>query len=196
MNSHLTILHLPKRTDRLANLMQQLDEQEIDNYTIIEGQVDLAAVFRGINNSHKSIVRLARQQKMENVIIAEDDICFLGKGAWKYFLEQLELNKDADIFLSMIYEGVIDENNRIVKNVKSFSALTLYSINAKFYDTFLGLKDMAHIDKELGTLADKFDFRVCSPFVCKQIDGFSDQKKQDCKYDKYLKGRKLFGVNQ
>lgn len=195
MNTHLSILHLSKRVDRMENLMKELEQQNITDYTIVEGIIDLAAVFRGINNSHKAIIRLAKDQCMSNCIIAEDDISFLGKGAWKYFLEQLEINQDADIFLSMIYEGKIDENNRIVKDPYSWSSMTLYSVNSKFYDTFLSINDFSHIDKEIGSMADKYDFRVCNPFICKQMDGYSDQRKQHCTYDHLLVGRKLFGVN-
>lgn len=195
MNTHLHILHLEKRQDRLLNLMKEFSEQGITDYSIMEGIIDLAAVFRGINHAHKLVVRLAREQKMENVIIGEDDLKFTAPGAWNYFLEQLELNKDADIFLSMIYEGKINEQNRVVKDGLSFSGLTLYSVQAKFYDSFLGMKELSHLDKELGSFADKYDFRVCYPFTTKQMDGYSDQKKKDCKYDHYLKGRKLFGVN-
>lgn len=195
INTHIHILHLPARKDRMETLMNEFSEQRITNYTIIEGQRDLAAVFRGINNSHKSIIRLAKAQKLPNCIIGEDDLKFTAPGAWNYFLEQLELNKDADIFLSMIYEGVVDENNRVVKNPFSFSGLTLYSVNSKFYDQFLGMKDMNHLDKELGSFADKYDFRVCDPFAAIQYNGYSDQKKKDCQYDHLLVGIKLFGVN-
>jgi hypothetical protein len=195
MNQHLHVLHLEKRKDRLEHLMKELEAQEIKEFTILEGIIDLAAIFRGISNGHKSVVRLAKRHKMPNVIIGEDDLKFTAPGAWKYFLEQLELNKETDIFLSMIYEGIVDENNRVVKNPFSFSGLTLYSVNAKFYDVFLNLNPMAHIDKELGQMADQYDFRVCNPFTTIQIDGYSDQKKKECKYDHLLKGRKLFGVN-
>lgn len=193
MNHHLHILHLEKRTDRLENLNKQLEEQEITDYSIVLGEVDLAAVFRGINNSHKKIIRMAKQKGLPNCIIAEDDIEFTSANSWKYFLEQLKINKDADLFLSMIYEGSIDENNRIVKGGKSFSGMTLYSVNSKFYDAFLGMKSMAHIDKEIAMFADKYDYRVCNPFVAVQSSGWSDQKKRFCKYDHLLVGRNMYG---
>ena len=138
---------------------------------------------------------MAKTKKMPNVIIGEDDLKFTAPGSWKYFLEQLELNKDADMFLSMIYEGVVDENNRIVKNPYSFAGMTLYSVNSKFYDVFLNVNSMNHIDKAIGALADQYDFRVCYPFTTFQADGYSDNKKQEKKYGHLLKGRKLFGVN-
>lgn len=191
MSQNLNILHLPKRTDRMENLIKELAEQEITDYTIIEGFIDLVAVFRGINLSHKSIVRLAQRQRLKSVTIAEDDICFLGKGAWQYYLDNIP--EDFDLYLGMIYEGKIGEYNRLLPDPYTFSGMTLYTIHERFYNVFLGIKDMDHIDKTLGALAGEYKFYVTDKFVCKQMDGYSDQKKRDCTYDHLLKGRKLFG---
>lgn len=195
MHIHLYILHLPERTDRLETLMKELASQGIGEFTICSGEVDAVAVFRGINLSHKRIVRMAKSYRMPNVIIGEDDLRFTALGAWQYFLKQLELNKDADIFFSMIYEGSVDENGRIIKSPTSFSGMTLYSVNSKFYDVFLQVKEMDNIDRVLGEMADQYDFRVCKEFCAYQTDGFSDNKKKERTYGHYLKGRKLFGVN-
>lgn len=191
MSHSLNILHLPKRVDRMENLVNELAEQEITDYTIIEGFIDLAAVFRGINNSHKSIVRLAQQQGLKSVTIAEDDICFFGKGAWQFYLDNMP--EDYDLYMGMIYEGKIGEDNRIMPDPYSFSGMTLYTVNERFYNTFLGVKELDHIDKTLGQLCGQYKFYVCPEFMCKQMNGYSDQKKRDCEYDHYLKGRKLFG---
>lgn len=195
MNTHLNILHLPKRTDRLENLMKELEEQEITDYTIIEG-IENSLVFRDISNSHKKIIRLAKQQKISNCIVAEDDIKFTSKGAWEYFLSQIP--KSYDIFFASLYEGKVDDNNRLLASEKQkdmLSGLTLYSISERFYDTFLNISDMNHLDKNIGVLADKYEFYVCPEFCAIQMNGFSDNKKTHCNYDHYMKGRKLFGVN-
>lgn len=195
MNTHLNILHLPKRTDRLENLMKELEEQEITDYTIIEG-IENFLVFRDISNSHKKIIRLAKQQKISNCIVAEDDIKFTSKGAWKYFLSQIP--KSYDIFFASLYEGKVDDNNRLLASEKQkdmLSGLTLYSISERFYDTFLNISDMNHLDKNIGVLADKYEFYVCPEFCAIQMNGYSDNKKIHCNYDHYMKGRKLFGVS-
>lgn len=192
MNQHIHVLHLNHRQDRMDNLMKQFKEQNIIDYTIVEGFRDLAAVFRGISISHNSIVALAAQQGLESVTIAEDDICFTAPGAWQYYLENIP--KSYDIFLGGIYEGKINEENRIMPDPFSFSGLTLYTVHSRFYNEFLNMNIMAHKDKQLGSFAGKFKYIVCNPFVAIQMDGYSDQKKQYCKYEHLLKGRKLFGV--
>lgn len=191
MNTRLYILHLEKREDRKVNLLRELEIQRINDYIIMPGFVDHAAVFRGINLAHKSIVRLAKENGLKSVTIAEDDICFLGKGAWQYYLDNMP--EDFDMYLGMVYEGKIGEDNRLLTDPFTFSGLTLYTVHERFYEKFLSVKQMDHIDKSLGALAGEYKFYVCDKFVCKQLNGYSDQKKKDCKYDHYLKGRKLFG---
>lgn len=193
MEKHLSIIHLPKRTDRMESLIKEMAEQNITDWSIVEGVIDLAAVFRGISNAHKIPVRIAQEKQLSNTIIAEDDIKFLGKGAWNYFLDFLDKNEDYDLAMGMIYEGEIDGEGRIIKHPLSFSGMTLYSVSSRFYNVFLNINSMNHIDKSLGEVADKYKFIVCDKFVAKQLNGYSDQKKRDCKYDHYLIGRKLFG---
>lgn len=186
----VNVINLPRRIERLESFKQQANEQGF-KYQVWEGIIDLAAVFRGISNAHKNIVRYAKATNQKRVFIAEDDCVFLEAGAWDYYLSKMP--EDFSLYLTMIYEGKIDENNRIVKDPYSFSGLTCYCVDESFYDVFLGVNDMDHIDKSLGALADKYNFYVCDQFVAKQLNGWSDQKKKDCQYDHYLKGRILFG---
>lgn len=188
----VNVINLPRREERLESFKHQAHEQGF-KYQVWEGIIDLAATFRGISNAHKNIVRYAKATKQKMVFIAEDDCVFLGTGAWEYYLSQIP--DEFHLYLTMIYEGKIGEDNRLVKDAFTFSGLTCYCVHESFYDVFLGITDMDHIDKRIGQLADKYNFYVCPQFVAKQLNGYSDQKKKDCKYDHYLKGRKLFGVN-
>lgn len=193
MDEIVNVINLPKRIERLESFKEQAKEQGF-KYQVWEGVIDLAAVFRGICNAHKNIIRYAKATKQKMVFIAEDDCVFLGAGAWDFYLSQMP--EEFDLYLTMIYEGKIDENNRVVKDPLSFSGLTCYCVHESFYDVFLSINDMDHIDKKIGSLADKYKFYVCPQFVAKQLNGYSDQKKRDCKYDHYLKGRKLFGAHE
>lgn len=185
----LTIIHLEHRKDRLNNLHKQIEEQGID-YCIMDGIVDKQMPFRGICRAHKFIVRLAREQRMSMVAIGEDDLQFSDKGAWDYFLEHIP--NDFDLYLGSVYEGEINGYNRVTS---SFCGLTLYIVHERFYQKFLSLRETNHLDRELGELSKLYKFYVCSPFVVKQIDGWSDNKKRYCEYDKLMEGKPFFKRN-
>lgn len=195
MKDIVHVINLPKRTDRLRQFEIQATEQNFE-YQVWDGIIDLAATFRGISNSHKQIVKYAKMKGLKRIVIAEDDCVFTGIGAYDYFLNQIP--ESYDLFFASYYEGKVDCFNRLVKADKAselLSGLTLYVINERFYYDFLNIYSLDHLDKQIGKLADKYEFYVCPEFCAVQSNGYSDNKKKECNYDHYMKGRKLFGVN-
>lgn len=188
MNTSLAILHLERREDRLRDLMEELSHQQITDYTIIPAFYNKSNPKLSINQGHKFIIQLAKEQGMENCIIAEDDICFTAKGAWQYFLSQIP--QDYDMFCGLILNGEV-RNNRIMSGMSGTQ--TLYSVHSRFYDIILQLDANSHIDRNLGSLAQNFKYLVCDPMCCIQRGGYSDNLRMNMYYDVYLEGKKLFG---
>jgi hypothetical protein len=182
----VNVLNLERRTDRLAEFDKQSKEQgfEYERWQGIEIQ---NIPFLGISVSHKAIVSDAKEKGLPMVCIAEDDCIFSAPKAWEYYLKGTP--ESFDLYLGMIYEGVIKDN----KVSSGFTGgLTLYTVHEKFYDAFLAMKSMNNLDRELGKYAHEFDYFVCNPMVCFQSNGFSDHKKSDATYDHLLVGRELF----
>jgi len=195
MKDIVNVINLPKRTDRLRSFEIQASEQGFE-YKVFDGIIDLPMVMRGISDAHKRVVRYAISKGLKRVVIAEDDIIFTSTGAYDYFLSQIP--ESYDLFFCGYYEGKVDENNRLVKSELAneiLSGLTLYVVHERFYYDFLNVYSFDNLDKQIGLLADKYEFYVCDPFVAFQANGFSDNRKRERNYDKYMKGRKLYGVN-
>lgn len=180
---------MPHRTDRWNNLMRQFSEQGITDYKIWEGIKHPDISIIGISESHKQIVRHAQTNGLQEVLIMEDDVCFCDKGAFDYFLSTKPT--DFDIYLSSVYHGHTDIDNVI----DDFCGLHCYIVHERFYDTFLNTKvqfagnAFVHFDR---ALANKGKYVVCDPFVCYQMDGFSDNKNQMATYGHLMKHRKFF----
>lgn len=139
--------------------------------------------FVAIAQAHKQIVRCAKEQGLPAVCIAEDDLYFFGYGAWDYFLAHIP--DDYDIYLGNVFHGLNEDNT-----TNDFCGLTLYICHERFYDTFLALPDINHLDR---SLAGKGRYVVCDPMVCTQRGGYSFQKRAWDSYERYLVGRRLFG---
>lgn len=200
MDKHLHILHLFGNTgnpitDRVAqqrylNLMQQLQEQEITDYTIFAGEYDEVNTKRAINRGHKQIIQHAKDKGLKNVIIMEDDCCFTGQYAWKFFLSKIP--KDYDLFTALIYSGEVNEYNR-VKNGMS-GTHTLYSVHSRFFDFLLSQPDDVHCDRNAGMYAHQFKYYVCNPMCVIQKGGYSHNLRQSMTYEPYLIGKKMYGT--
>ena len=180
----LNIIHLAKRADRFDLLKKELQDQKIENYKIWEGIIDPIIPMRGISQAHKQIVRYAQSEKLTEILIGEDDLHFTEKGGFQFFINNKPL--DYDIYLGGIFDGEIKKDN----TVDDFSGLTLYLINERFYNIFLSMPENHNLDR---ALRNKGKFLVCNPFVVFQHNGFSDNVKQLCNYNAYLKDRTLFG---
>ena len=207
MVSHrLHILHLAAKTDsdkvnkvaeqRLKNLLIELDNQNITDFTIVEGFYDPVNTKQAIQRGHKLIARLAKEQNMPMVFIGEDDLVFTAKGAWQYFISQVP--DDFDFFTALIYAGEVDETNRIRNGMSGTH--TLYVLNQRFYDVVLNQPDDVHCDRNLGQLAYQYKYYVCHKMCITQRGGYSFNLKKQMTYEPYIEGKNMFhgceGQNQ
>jgi hypothetical protein len=165
----LHIIHLAARTDRMATLRQELAVQEITNYRIWPGIIETPA-YRGVASAHHQVVAFADEQRLESVVIAEDDIRFTAPGAYRYFLNHIPAQYD--LYLGGItWRSAGDE-----KRTEKFAGLTLYKIHQRFYQTFLSAGSDDHLDRSLSGLG---AFMICDPLVAKQYPGYSDNEGRD-----------------
>lgn len=168
------------RAERYHHCLEQVKSQGI-NAVFWEG-VCVPSIKQSINLAHKEIVRYAQIAEWEYVQIAEDDIEFTKPYSCDYYMSKMP--EDFDIYLGMVYLGDIDERGV----VKEFTGLTLYTVHRRFYETFLSTPDDDHLDRLLGGLG---VYKVCQPFVCKQLNGFSSNTGKMENYDELLKSREF-----
>ena len=184
----VNFINLFFREDRLTHFQQQAKEQCFD-YIRFEAIHNKKNPKEGITQSHKAVVRKAKEDGLDMCVVCEDDIRFFDVFAYDYFLSQIP--KSFDLFFGLIYVGDVDSNNRVIS---SFSGgMTLYVIHSRFYDWFLSQPDNVHVDRHTGDYANDFEFYVCHPYVCEQIAGYSDNRHQKVlSYDVYLEGKDLY----
>lgn len=181
----LHIIHLPGREDRLNILMDELRLQQIHTRKIWDGIDDKVHPARGILKAHQQIVAWAKMHELSCIMIAEDDIKFSAKGAWRFYLDQMPGN--FDLYLGGITWGEI----RSDFTLEDFSGMVLYTISVRFYDKFLALQPGLDFDRQL---AGKGLYKICHPLVVSQHDGFSDNSRQSMEFELYEKQYPFFKV--
>lgn len=185
----LNIIHLFRRDDRYQSLRSELVKQNITDYKLWEGIEEKHNRKLGIHQAHNKIVQDAKDNNLERVFIAEDDIYWFAEGAWQYYLDNIP--EQFDIYFAMIMVGEIDNRNRLISQG---SGMTCYCVHNRFYDTFLAINPDSHIDREITSQWEKYEFYTPPKFVCSQIGGKSDNTmKAGNDYKPLLENRKLFG---
>lgn len=195
MSDTLHILHLEpttgiKRVDDVAQvryerMVEQLGSQGITDYKFHPGFFDRVNTKKAIHQGHKAIVLNAKEQGLQRVIIAEDDIIFTSSNSWTYFIS--EIPDSYDLFFGLIYVGEIDAGDRVLNGMSG--AMSLYAIHERYYDTFLSQPDDNHVDRKHGELAHKHEFYCCSPMIVKQRGGYSFNLKKENFYSVYEEGK-------
>ncbi len=174
--SKLHIIFDDRRIERYHPLMDGLEEQGITDFELHPCTV-LPDVVASINASHKAIVRMAKEQGLKEVCIAEDDLMWTAKDSWQYFLS----NKPAefDLYLACSYLP-----NELI------CGFHLYIISERFYDKFLAAPDNEHIDVCINDI--KGDYHICRPFPALQRKGYSSNNRVDCDYNVVLKETDIY----
>lgn len=174
------------REERALSIIQQSKEQGFA-VRFWEGIIDPRGGFAGINRSFKKIVQWAKDNNEPMVCIAEDDMVFSAPGAWQYYLDQMP--ETFDTYLGGIYSGQVT-GNRIMNG---YSGNTLITIHSQFYDFFLALTEDDHLDRRLGNHCFEKQYIVCQPYVCFQLNGYSDNQRRSTSHEAFMDKVKLFG---
>lgn len=175
----LHIIHDSRRVERYSPLIAELKRQNIEDFEIFPCLI-YDNVVRSINASHKMIVRIAKEQGLPEVFIAEDDLCFPSDKGWEWFLK----NKPPlyDIYISGSYDSFKRPSKQGAFRVDSIVGFQLYAVSSRYYDTFLSTPDDQHIDS-----AQKSNSMfVCFPFAAIQRPGFSANNKAFVDYNQTL----------
>jgi hypothetical protein len=180
----LHIIHLPERTDRMVLLKKELETQGINDCRLWPGIKNDVNPCQGISAAHKQIVQYAKDNNLDEITIAEDDIQFTAPGAWQYYLTNMP--GTFDLYLGSVY--VLHEIKG--HHIENFTGLTLYTIRKRFYDEFLGTPNAGNIDVNL---YGRGWYALCYPFAAIQHETYSDNSQGLINYSQYMQGKLLFG---
>lgn len=86
------------------------------------------------------------------------------------------------MYLGGISYGEIQNGNQ----VKDFSGTHFYTIRSQFYSSFLSLSGERDIDRALAGLG---KYRVCTPMIAYQADGYSNNRKRHMSFEVYRDGK-------
>ena len=181
----INIIHL-RDTDyseeRFNSLTKEMNEQRMADYRIWDGIHDTNRI-RGISKAHKQIVSYAKEKRLPDVCIAEDDVIFLGKGAFEYYVQNKPV--EYDLYLGGISDRLKVQDDYII----DFRGMTLYMVHERFYDRFLSIPENINIDAALKDLG---KYYLCPKIVCSQRAGYSYHKKRRTDYTHLLKKYQVY----
>lgn len=182
------VINLKKRTDRLEQIKMDFDNYNI-NIVEAEAEKNINEGWKGCFKSHLKCIRLAKEKKLNYIIVMEDDC----KKTVNFdinlikILDWLEKNYNKwNIFLGGI-TGVWNYNNLIkISNdldlIEISMGKTLHFViyNSNSYDFFLNHEINIPIDK---CWHNKLIGFVSVPFMAIQYESYSDIENKQISYN-------------
>lgn len=183
----INIIYDERQSDDYARLLEEFIGQSIiPKYKFWNCIINKDSVVKSINASHKMIVNWAKDNKMDYVVIAEQDLHFSCPTSWEYFLRNKPFNYDIYLACSYIKNSI--PNTEVLENL--ICGFHLYILNSCYFDTFLSVPDDQHIDTAVGDLKGNFVF--CKPFPALQRVGFSANNKTIVNYNAILQPEDIY----
>lgn len=182
------IIHDYRRQEKYQPLIAELSRQSITDYEIYPCILS-KTVVESISESHKMIVREAKERGYEMICIAEDDLMFPAKDGWQYFLKNMPMLFDIYLGGSYLKDERIKYSSPTTA-VDSYVGNHLIVIHNRYFETFLESDSKQHIDT---AQTGKGFFQLCYPMAAIQRPGFSANNMDICNYNGILNEEDIYG---
>lgn len=180
----INVIYDSRRSEKYGLIIDEFVRQGIKKYLIWDC-ISKPNVVESINESHKSIVRQAKESGFKECCIAEDDVFFPSENGWEWFLKNKP--ESFDIYSASNYNSFKREGETGAVKTDTIVGFHLYIVSEKYYDTFLATPPDKHIDTE-----QKGDLYFCYPFAALQRPGFSANNMAICNYNSQLNPEDIY----
>lgn len=179
----IAIIHNDAEQGRYKTLMKELESQNIYKYMLFPSVYHPKGAKEGINLAHRQCVEYAKVAGFSEICVMENDISFLGDGAFDYFIKRKP--EDFDLYLAGAYVTNFNKDGTL----HDFCGFHCYIVKDHFYDTYLSVPYDEHIDRAMAGMG---KFILCDPMIAVQHSGYSSNTGKFENYDSLLQDKRLF----
>ena len=136
-------INLDKRPDRLREICAELEKMDIRGVRF--PAIEHASGIVGCGYSHLAVLKLARERKLKNVLILEDDFEFLVSKDEFYAILQDFFNSGIPYDVLMLSYNIIEAEamkntkNPSIQRIISAQTASGYIVNESMYDRLIAL---------------------------------------------------------
>lgn len=185
-NIEVHVIHDSRRQERYESFTWELQRQGIKDY-IVWPCIMINSVVDSIAESHKMIVRDAKERGLNMVCIMEDDVMFPSEKGFEYFLSCMPFR--FDLYAAGNYGTFHKGSHSGAIPCDYITGFHCYIIHSWYYDKFLATEKGQHIDTAQQS---KFMFS-CHPMAALQRPGFSINAMGVVNYNAQLKESEVYG---
>lgn len=175
--NNIYCINLKHRVDRLEALKANIKKFNIDCKLNVVEAIKKKDGRLGCGLSHLKIIKMAKQNNWDKVIVIEDDCEFNVNSNETFSKSMKDLPEDCDIFLGGVSKLRVKQkiNNTDLFELKKFNGTHFIMYNKSVYDKVLEYKQ-GDIDRVLSVMIKTHAIKIytCNPMIAIQVDGVSD----------------------
>jgi GR25 family glycosyltransferase involved in LPS biosynthesis len=177
------IINLESQTEKCLQVLNEAAKLKDIQCEIMPAIYDTNPL-KGCTLSHLKCVEYAKENKLEFILILEDDVIFEDNvnEVLKKSLHEIQQFEWNILYLG----GLIKSHSKIVTpnliHAKVVNTTHAYIIHKRFYDIVLNLDMNIIIDKSYRMLSETHPMYMCNPMVAYQRPGYSLLQKKDVNY--------------
>jgi glycosyl transferase family 25 len=194
-------INLLNRTDRKEHVEKQLKSVGLNTFERFNA-IRLANGALGCSMSHLKCLQLAKERKLDHILIVEDDITFTEPNVFNRQMNKcLENNKEWDVLLlagnNIPPYKIVDESCIQVSHCQT---TTGYLVRKHYYDILInnireGINNLIRepnngfeyaIDKHWLILQKEYIWILIIPLTVTQREDYSDIEKKDTNYSRLM----------
>ncbi len=201
-------INIDRRTDRWEHCLKEFEKHNlnVDRFSAVDGNLQNNNLGYPYDNelagamSHLNVIKKAKELKLNNVFILEDDVVFLDNvnELFESFVKQLPENWDGLYFGGNHITITYRISDNIIKMNRSY-ALHAYAINSKSFDVIIDyltqhinnvisngksvIRQSVAADFFIADLHSILNFYCFTPHIAWQKEDYSDIQKTTVNYD-------------
>ena len=187
------LLNLDRRKDRLEKCITILESHNIEyeRFSAIDGSKidgDMGPLLKGeigCRTSHLNIIKKAKKEKLNSILILEDDfeMCDNFIESFESTIKQLPVDWEWLYFGGSHFEEPTIMSGNIYKVNKTYTTHA-YAIKKEIYDKLIETLEVSEpADVRLSLLQKELNVYVTIPHLITQRDGYSDIQNNNVSYN-------------
>jgi hypothetical protein len=188
-------VNIDERVDRWENAQKEFEKAGIKDRVVRFSAVKDVDGRIGLIKSNLAIIKLAKDKKLKNVLIFEDDVKFIVDNIQEVLIKSLEQIGSLDWTLFYLGANTHSKLIKIKPNLillKNAFATQSVAFSQKSYNTYIkkfeGLTKISSMDDILDVhfakyFQEKYICLMVNPMMTSQMNSFSDIEQREVNYD-------------
>jgi GR25 family glycosyltransferase involved in LPS biosynthesis len=186
-------INLDRRPDRWEQAQSEFKKHNItvERFSAIDGnpnniQTNIVIGHVGCVLSHLNIIKEAKDKKLKNILIFEDDVVFSDDFNDRFESMYEKVPKDWNmLYFGGSHHGKLEMISDNIGRARKTYTTHAYAIKSDVFDVAIKLLSKAQyeVDVTLSLMQQSFNVYVIRPHLAWQRDGYSDILNKDVNYD-------------